>query len=85
MSTWRGGYVYRGDLALVALNRQIMAARPHPDLPRYGFTGPKAEAPCGTSAAYRRHRRRGEKPCAVCKAGERLRHQIRKESARRAA
>ncbi|QVQ51324.1 hypothetical protein J4H86_21280 [Spiractinospora alimapuensis] len=26
--------------------------------------------PCGTTSAYRRHRRRGEKPCADCRAAE---------------
>ena len=26
--------------------------------------------PCGTPAAYRRHRRNGEKPCAACKRAE---------------
>lgn len=29
--------------------------------------------PCGTAAAYRRHLRRGEKPCEACKAADRLR------------
>lgn len=27
-----------------------------------------APKPCGTRAAYRRHRAKGEKPCAPCKA-----------------
>lgn len=28
---------------------------------------PKAPADCGTPAAYRRHRRRGEEPCQPCR------------------
>jgi WhiB family redox-sensing transcriptional regulator len=29
---------------------------------------------CGTSAAYQRHRRRGEQPCEACKRAEALMH-----------
>ena len=34
-------------------------------------------APCGTSAAYRRHRRRGEPACPACLEAERLRNSDR--------
>lgn len=33
--------------------------------------GPVAEQPCGTYAAYRRHRRRGETPCEPCRVANR--------------
>lgn len=33
---------------------------------RTGRPGPKPTQPCGTSAAYRRHERAGEVPCAAC-------------------
>lgn len=85
MATWRGGYIYRGDLALVVLNAQIMARRPHPDLPVFGSTGRLAQAPCGTRAALRRHQRRGERACEACLAAERRWHRLRAEARRRAA
>lgn len=28
---------------------------------------PRDPAPCGTYAAYRRHKRRGEQPCDACR------------------
>jgi len=33
-----------------------------------GARGPKPSQPCGTVAAYKRHRRAGEDPCAACAA-----------------
>lgn len=38
-----------------------------------GVRGPKPTQPCGTVAAFRRHKRRGEEPCEHCKAAERER------------
>lgn len=35
---------------------------------RTGTPGRRATEPCGTPAAYRRHKRRGEDPCDPCKA-----------------
>lgn len=35
-------------------------------LPHTG-RGPAATQPCGTPAAYRRHKRRGEQPCPECR------------------
>jgi hypothetical protein len=35
-------------------------------LPAIGRSGPEPK-PCGTTAAYRRHQRRGETPCQVCR------------------
>lgn len=35
---------------------------------RTGVRGPKPTQPCGTVAAYRRHKRRGEEPCKHCRA-----------------
>lgn len=32
--------------------------------------GSKRLRPCGTAAAYRRHVRRGEEPCAACRAAQ---------------
>lgn len=46
-------------------------ARPNLASPRNGWE----HKPCGTSAAYRRHRRRGESPCRACLAAERRRVQ----------
>ena len=37
-------------------------------------------APCGTDAAYRRHRRRGEPACPACLQAERIRSGQRKGS-----
>jgi hypothetical protein len=50
------------------------------DLPDEAPAGPgrAASSPCGTSAAYRRHRRRGEQACAACLAAERSRNAGRK-------
>ncbi|MFJ2218274.1 WhiB family transcriptional regulator [Streptomyces sp. NPDC101062] len=39
--------------------------------------------PCGTPAAYRRHLRKGQKPCPPCKAAEHLRYAERAERRRR--
>ena len=83
MSSYRGGYVWRDSLDLLALNRQIMAARPDPCVPVFGNTGGRTEAPCGTPAANRRHRRRGERPCEACREAETRRHRIRAEARRR--
>lgn len=33
-----------------------------------GARGPTPTQPCGTVAAYKRHRRAGEQPCAACAA-----------------
>lgn len=85
MSTHRGGYLWRGDPALAELNRQILAARAHPEVPKYGNTGSRAEAPHGTPGAYRRHRRNHERPCEACKAAEALRNALRKERRAREA
>ena len=35
--------------------------------------------PCGTAAAYRRHLRRGERPCEPCRQAEALRHAEHRE------
>jgi hypothetical protein len=35
---------------------------------RTGIMGPPVRRGCGTPAAYRRHLRNGEVPCAACKA-----------------
>jgi hypothetical protein len=35
---------------------------------RTGQPGRRPVQPCGTVAAYRRHRRRGEQPCEACEA-----------------
>lgn len=75
-----GGYVWRGDPALVELNQQIMAARPDPGRPKYG----RGEAPHGTDAAYRRHRH-GEDACPACVEAARLRSAARKANGRRVA
>ena len=37
--------------------------------------------PCGTLAAYRRHLRRGERPCAACRAASREQWRDRREVA----
>ena len=37
---------------------------------RTGQPGRPATQPCGTPAAYRRHKRAGEEPCPACKAAE---------------
>ena len=33
-----------------------------------GKAGRPATHPCGTNAAYKRHQRKGEPPCAACRA-----------------
>jgi hypothetical protein len=40
----------------------------------------KPPAPCGTRAAYERHRRVGETPCDECKAANTARNQARKKT-----
>jgi hypothetical protein len=39
--------------------------------------------PCGTPAAYRRHKRHGERPCESCAQAERRRNQDRMRARRR--
>lgn len=41
---------------------------------RTGQPGPPATQPCGTVAAYRRHHRHGEAPCAACLAANAAAH-----------
>jgi hypothetical protein len=41
--------------------------RPAPGAGASGRRGPRSLKPCGTPAAYTRHRRRGEQPCQACK------------------
>jgi hypothetical protein len=84
-ATFRNGmpplkpYVYRGT------GRDVLTAWMD-DLPDESPAGPGrvASSPCGTSAAYKRHRRRGEQACAACLAAERSRSASRKDQ-RRAA
>jgi hypothetical protein len=38
---------------------------------RTGQPGRPATQPCGTVAAFRRHKRNGEEPCEACKVAER--------------
>lgn len=61
-------YVYRGtgQDELTAWMDELEDEAPAP-------RGRVASSPCGTSAAYRRHRRRGERACAACLAAERSR------------
>lgn len=40
---------------------------------RTGQPGRPATQPCGTVAAFRRHKRAGEEPCDACKQAERER------------
>lgn len=40
--------------------------------------------PCGTEAAYARHRRAREKPCQACIEGASLARALRREATRRA-
>jgi hypothetical protein len=49
--------------------RQAAPAEPTP-LVRTSPNGPPPTSPCGTRAAYRRHLRRDEEPCALCRAAE---------------
>lgn len=67
MGTWRGGYIYRGSLALVALNEAILAARPPDQRVSWHQRG---EAPCGTVAAAKAHWRRGEPLDEWCRAAQ---------------
>lgn len=46
---------------------QVATRRPRAKPNRYGF----GQAPCGTSAAVRRHHRRGEPLCEACAAEQR--------------
>jgi hypothetical protein len=55
---------------------------------RKGSKAPRLLQPCGTHAAYTRHRSRGEEPCEACVIGERLYQRNRpgkRAGARRAA
>lgn len=45
-----------------------------------GHTWPDLR-PCGTTAAYRRHQRHGEKPCAACKQAVARRRQDQRRAA----
>lgn len=64
MGSYRGGYVYRNNPALLAQNAAIMAERG--ERPHLGNNGRRrALAPCGTESARRRHRERRES-CADC-------------------
>ena len=58
----------RADLA-----KRTAAAQPEPEEPKSQprWAGHE-QSPCGTPAAYRRHFRRGENPCAACKDADRL-------------
>lgn len=85
MSTYRGGYIYRGSMDLLEQNARILAARPDPERPRYA----RNEAPHGTTAAARRHGRHGEPLCGPCLAASkrqsmerRLAQRARRQKAR---
>ena len=45
----------------------------------------KAPSPCGTPAAYRRHLRRKESPCAACRKAKRGEAQQQRDEARKSA
>jgi hypothetical protein len=47
-------------------HRADMYGEPWPDLKPVNPTTLLGYAPCGTPAAYRRHYRKGEKPCVPC-------------------
>jgi len=44
--------------------------------------GPQEPLPCGTHAAYNRHRKRGEDPCEACVVAERDYQRTRKRASR---
>ena len=50
---------------------------------RTGVIGRPPSQPCGTEAAFKRHKRRGETPCAACVAANRA-HQARMYQQRKA-
>lgn len=51
----------------------------------HGIGNRQPDEPCGTAAAYRRHRRRGERACPWCLAAERRRNADRRARYGRAA
>lgn len=53
----------------------IIAAAPVP----LNARGPEPTEPCGTRAAYRRHQRHGQTPCAACRAAE-SRHRAKRRA-----
>ena len=55
------GYLWRGQPGLAAVNAQIMRER------QQQTSWPPGTAPHGTTAAYRRHQRAGQKPCEDCR------------------
>lgn len=57
------GYQYNGKL------KGVNEAKYEPPKPRYR---PQPTHPCGTKAAYNRHKRRGEDACQPCKEAKRL-------------
>lgn len=50
-----------------------------------GVRAGQALKPCGTRAAYERHRRAGEAPCAECRAGESAHQKDRRQAKKRGA
>lgn len=67
-------YRYRGSNTdtLTPAEFQAELDRLDPDLPDKPYTT-RARKPCGTPAAYRRHKRRGEEACQPCLEAERRR------------
>lgn len=50
-----------------------------------GEVRPREIAPCGTVAAWRRHIRGGERPCAACREAKRVESAANRQKARVAA
>lgn len=65
-----GGLTTKQRAALAHRRRVLRAPAPAAVPARTSAHGPDPTEPCGTRAAYRRHQRRKETPCAACKAAE---------------
>lgn len=62
-------YTYRGTGQDTVTAGIDFAVPPEP-----AHRGRRPARPCGTTAAYKRHIRRGEKPCEECRQAEKRRH-----------
>lgn len=75
-----------GTVRLIIARTEGKVRRPSVNRARYL---PEQVLPCGTHAAYNRHRAHNETPCKACRAGESryqsARHRRRNESRQRAA
>ena len=85
--TWKP-YRYQGtgtDMLTPDIDAMPLEAFAKPSPSHHPLVGPGEMQPCGTVAAYRRHRRRGEKPCDACREAENARSRAYNSTRRKPA